>query len=149
MDIFVEILKELSPLLGLELHVDRIGTCSLLVGETLRVQLEPDKKHNIALVAFLGQLGPGKFREDVLKEGLKANAQLLPGGALGYSGTVNMLTLSKLLPLESLKAPELLNALAVLIDYGWQWQSALNEGKTSPSFLATKSEAPTPFGMRP
>ncbi len=148
MNLFEETLKELSPLVGLDLHPDQHGACCLLVGDQLEVQIEPDKKEDVVIYAFIGELGPGKFREEVLKEGLKANNQLLPGGTLGYSGKNNQFAICQRLNHETIKGQELLEALATLIDYATQWQSALKEGKLAPSFLSSKPLAPPPFGIK-
>ena len=148
MNFFEDLLKELSPLVGLPLHPDNHGACCLLVGDRLEVQIEPDKRDDIVIFAFMNELPPGKFREEVLKEGLKANAQFLPGGIISFSGKTNQLAIYQRLQHQTINAHDLLDALASFIDYAMQWQMSLQDGKTAPTFLATKSSAPPPFGMK-
>lgn len=143
------LLKELSPLIGLDLHLDIHDVCCLQAGESLQVQIEQGMKSNIFIAAFLTEVGPGKFREEVLKEGLKANAQLFPGGILCFNNKNGQLAVYKMLPQETLNGSKLLEELSTLIDYASQWQSALKDGKTAPVSIGSKSSAPSPFGLKP
>ena len=149
MDLFEELLKELSPLVGFPLHLDAHQVCCLWAGDTLKVQIEQGKEGHILLAAFLFELGPGKFREEVFKEGLKANAQFIPGGTLSFSSKNNQLVLYHLIPREMVNAPKVFESMTALISYALQWQTALNEGKTTPAFLATKTSLPSVFGIKP
>jgi hypothetical protein len=148
MDLFDELLREFSSHLGLSLHKDNFGACCLQIGEKLRVHIAPDKKDHIVIFAFLEDVGPGKFREEVLKEGLKANNLLLSGGVLGYSGKNGFLSLHQLLPVD-IGSAKLFESFLTFIDYAVQWQTALAQGKTSPLTLTPKSSAPSPLGLKP
>lgn len=145
---FEALLQELSSLIGIDLHVDNHGACCVQIKDSMKVQVEMDKKNNIVLFAFLGEVGPGKFREEILKEGLKANAQLLPGGIIGFSGLNNQLSCHRLLDHEMPRAQEILDALTIFIDYALQWQTSLQEEKTAPGFLASAPSTPPPFGIK-
>jgi len=149
MNPFEELLKELSLLIGLNLHSDENNVCYLWAGETLKVQLEQDKKNHVVVAAFISELGPGKFREEVLKEGLKANAQFFPGGILCFSSKNGQLVVYLLLPIETADGQKLLESLSTLINYALQWQIALQEGKTAPLSLASKPSLPHAFGIKP
>lgn len=149
MNPFEELLKELSPLIGLSLHIDENNVCCLWAGETLKVQLEQDKKSHIVVAAFLCELGPGKFREEVLKESLKANAQFFPGGILCFSSKNGQLSIYLLLPIETLDGQKLLESLSILINYALQWQTAIQEGKTAPLSIASKPSFSHAFGLKP
>jgi hypothetical protein len=149
MNLFEELLKELSPLVGFPLHIDHHHVCCLWAGDTLKVQIEQNKEGHITLAAFLSELGPGKFREEVFKESLKANGQFIPGGVLSFSSKNNQLVLHHFVLREIMNAQNVFESMTALIHYGLQWQTALNEGKTAPAFLATKSLLPSVFGIKP
>lgn len=148
MDIFDELLKGLSPHLGLSLYRDTHNSCCLLIGEKLNVRIAPDNQGRLVVYAFLEELGPGKFREEVLKEGLKANKLLLAGGVLGYSGKNGFLTLQQLWPIE-ISSAKLFEAFLQFVEYALQWQTSLLQGKTSPLTLTPKTAEPSMFGLKP
>jgi len=148
MDLFDDLLKELSAIIGLGLHRDHFGACCLQIGERLRVHIAPDKRGHVAVYAFLEDIGPGKFREEVLKEGLKANCLLLPGGVLGYSGKNGFLSLHQFFP-EDIASAKLYEGILSFADFAVQWQTALSQGKTTPLSLTPKSNAPSPLGLKP
>ncbi|MBS3904593.1 MAG: CesT family type III secretion system chaperone [Simkania sp.] len=149
MNFFEDLLKDLASLMDLPLHVDHRGVCCLRVDDQFEVQMEVGKKNDLIILAFINELGPGKFREEVLKEGLKANNQLLPGGIVSFSGKTNQLVIYKRLPNELLNAQSVLETLSSLIDYATQWLVSLKEGKTAPAFLVTRSASSgLPFGMK-
>jgi len=147
MDLFDDLLKELSTIIGLSLHRDNFDACCLQIGERLRVHIAPDKKRHIVVYVFLEDLGPGKFREEVLKEGLKANSLLLPGGVLGYSGKNGYLSLHQFFE-EDTTSAKLYEGILSLVDYAIQWQAALSQGKTTPLSLTPKSSSPSPLGLK-
>jgi hypothetical protein len=148
MDIFDELLKGLSPHLGLNLYRDTHNSCSLLVGEKLKVHIAPDNQGHLIIYSFLEEIGPGKFREDVLKEGLKANKLLLAGGVLGYSGKKGFLTLQQIWPIE-ISPSSLFEAFIQFVEYAMKWQTALSQGKTTPLMLAAQSKQPSIFELKP
>ncbi len=149
MNLFEELLKELSPLIGMNLHVDGNNVCCLWAGDTLKVQMEQNKQGQFVVAALILELGPGKFREEVLKEGLKANAQLLPGGIICFSPKNSHLAVYLTLPMETLDGQKVLEALSILINYGLQWQTALQEGKLAPPSIVSKPATSSVFGLKP
>ncbi len=155
---FEELLKELSRQIGLDLHPDQHGICCLKVDEDLRIQIEPDsQKGRLLIGSFIGELMPGRFREEVLKEALKANALILPegkpggmpGGTLAFHQHNNQLFLFHYVAQEGLDGPKLVQALAQFTNYAMLWHNSIKNGRPTPLNLGAPHPSPLPFGIRP
>jgi hypothetical protein len=122
------------------------------LSEKIQIQIEPDKKgERIIIAAFISELSPGKFRENVLKEALKANAHFIalgnPGGILGFSAKHNnQLSCHTFVPTEECTSEKLLASLSYLAEYSLSWAEALRSGQQAPAELQTR--AGPPLGMR-
>lgn len=128
MDRFTELLMELGSEVGQPLHPDKRGVCKLNVNDLFHVQIENDlRKDSLLIATFVGEIIPGKFRENILGEALKAN-QDVRAGILGYSGKNNQLALFKYLPLHQLHGKELLGFLNEFLDKAAGWRAALESG---------------------
>lgn len=149
MNPFDELLKEFASFLKIELHSDQNEACCLQIDEKLKVQISPDKKGCLVIFSLLEELCPGKFREEVLKEGLKANAMLVSERILGFSGKTGHLALHQFLNVDSLTGAQLFDAFLGFIEYATKWQTALYEGKTSPFSSLSKTTMPSPMAIRP
>src|SRR5580658_4179396 len=103
-DRFQEILNDLGRVFSLELQIDKHHACSIQVSEHLTVQLQLDSsQESLFLFAKVIEIPPGKFRENVLREALKANALPDPRtGIFGYLAQTNRLALFQRYPLEML-----------------------------------------------
>ncbi len=128
MDRFTELLTELGSQLGVPLHPDKRGACKLNVNNVFHVQIENDlQKETLLIAAFIGEIIPGKFRENILREGLKANKEVKTG-ILAYSGKNNQLALFKHLPIRTLTGATLLAFLNEFLDKATAWRGALESG---------------------
>lgn len=127
MNPFEELLKELSVLLGIGLHVDKNGACKLLFENTFHIQIEYNSSRQALLIAsFIGEIPPGKFRENLLKDALKANCPFPQDGILGYSERNNQLTLSQWIPLRELSAQKLHDLLQTCMNKVKVWHKNLS-----------------------
>lgn len=134
-DFFESLIHQLGIALHTPLHVDHKHACTLQIHQKIRVQLQMDsaQEHVIAL-AFISELPPGKFRENVLAEALKANNLPDPRvGILGYLLTKNTLTLHQSYPIRSLDGHSLALFVAGLTDYAALWRDAIEHGQSSPA----------------
>lgn len=134
MSLFEILLEELGKVFELKLHTDRKGACSIQVRPNLVVQLQPDpSQEGLWIFALLAEIPPGKFREEVLKEALKANglATLRPG-VFGYVQNTNQLALSQKYPFEILDGERLCGLLGAFLDLAEKWQDALQQGRAAP-----------------
>lgn len=92
MNFFEEYIQKLGQALGASLHAEKGYLCKLLIEGSLKVQIEHEiDQERILFASFLQELPPGKFREDILKEALKANDALDRLGIFAYSPKNNSL----------------------------------------------------------
>ncbi len=138
-DRFHEILQLLGQELGLTLHTDRNHACALQINEGLIVQMESDSAQERLLIASqIIEVPPGKFRENVLKEALKANALADPlVGIFAYIAKINQLVLYQYYPFDILNAQRLAGLLAPFIQTAEKWRNAIASGSPGPPQLET------------
>lgn len=123
---FEELLKGLSTTLGTPLHVDHLGHCQIIAGHKLHLQLTLDRlEENLVVGAFLGEIIPGKFRENLLKETLKANHLFPLDGTLSYCDKNNQLALTAFLPLSSISSEILTGFLKSFIIKAEEWRKKI------------------------
>lgn len=134
MNPFEELLSDLGKALRLKLSVDTHGACSLLVHENLPIQLQLDpEQKNLWIFSPLAEIPAGKFREEVLKEALKSNAEPDPKvGLFGYIARTNQLALFLKLPLEILRGQLLAELLGSFIEMASLWKEAIENGQSAP-----------------
>jgi len=147
-----DLILELSDITGIPLEPDVMGGCKLIVENNYPVQFEMDHSGEyVSLVAFLTELDPGKYRENVLKDALKANHSL-ENGVLCYIGKERTLALYHKLIFHDLTAQELFEKLSIFIDKAKEWTDALSSGQSSPngSFEETNTTSTERFmGLKP
>lgn len=145
-DAFEELLSRLGKILNLSLHLDKHHACSIRIHEKLTVQLQLDvSQEHLVLFSKVIEIPPGKFREEVLKEALKANGQKDPRiGTFSYLAKTNHLVLFQRYPLFLLNPERLANLFGAFYEYVDLWQEAIEKGQASP--LPSPSK---PFGLKP
>ena len=140
MAIFDELMENLSDILKRDIIPDPNNVINLVIDQTIKVQIEPDSfDEYIYIAAMIEELPPGKFREHILRDALKANylADINPG-TLSYMYKNNMLMLHQKFPLGSLDALKLIDLVKTLVERAKVWKTAINEGYSAP-----KEEVPT------
>ena len=133
-DRFPALLEELGKFFELSLSPDKVGACSINI-PPLTVQLELDATaENLFLFAKIIELPPGKFRENVLQEALKANGGRDPRPAiLGYIAASNHLAMHQIYPLKILTGDILSGILGAFLEMGENWFMAIENGHTAPA----------------
>lgn len=136
-DRFEELLHELGKVFHLELHVDRSHACSIQMSDGLTIQLQLDvSQENLWIFSKLAEIPPGKFRENVFREALKANALPNPRTAIfGYLANTNHLALFQKYPLTILNGDRLAGLIGSFIEMAENWLKALISGKPAPSSM--------------
>ncbi len=149
-DPFEQLIEQLSLSLDIPLYVDPNRACLLSVHNRLRVQIQLDRtQEKVILASFLAPLPPGRFRENVLAEGLKTNhLEEARPGVLGYHAGKDSLTLHKIYPLALLSGDKLASLLGAFIDYAQLWQEAMRQGRTSPEPVLSTMKVPSPFDLK-
>lgn len=146
-DPFEVLIAQLGEALHLELFIDRHEACMLRIHHVLPVQLQMDRsREKLLAAAFIYELPPGRFREDVLCEALKANGLPDPRpGIFCYVAAENKLVLYADALITQITAEKLVNLLASLIDYAQLWREALERGSPSPAPVQSSIKNPNPF----
>jgi len=147
---FEELLKELGQVFHMELSVDRSGACSILIPPQIVIQLQLDSgQEKLFLFCKIAEIPPGKYRENILMESLKANALPDPvPGILCFLAATNHLVLYQNYPLSILNGERLATFFSNFVQMASSWQKALLSGHSSPT-PTTSSFQEKPFGMRP
>ncbi len=133
-DRFEELLHELGKLFGLPLKPDKSHFCALQIKQGLKVQFQTDTAFEKLLIASkIGELPAGKFREDVLKEALKANGLTDPrAGVFAYIRANNQLVFFQRYPFDILNGERLAGLLGPFIETAERWKSAIDAGQSAP-----------------
>jgi hypothetical protein len=148
MDHFEQLLSYLSPIFGIPLHPDKLGACSIVLSPHRTIQLQLNiSQENLLFFSKVIEVPPGKFRENVLKEALKANGLPDPLPAiLGYLPTAGYLIAYQSYPLSILNAERLAGLLGAFVEMTESWYAAIQRGQSAPQLFKSQ---PSPFGMRP
>lgn len=150
MDIFAQLLSDLGLLLDIPLSLDKRGACKLHIEDALHLQLEPDtNREKLLLFCFLSEIPPGKFRENVLRDALKTNADPNTFGTFGFSERNNQLVLFAYLPFHPLTAKELLDFLHVFITKAQAWKQGIATGQTIHLSPEPMQKTLSPFDIKP
>lgn len=114
---FNEMIDELAKILNIKLSPDSNGVCLIKFPNGLNLQLERQKgSSDVFIVAELGNLFVGRYREDVLMAALRANGAPYPRvGIFAFSTPVENLVLFERVPenfVSGLKVFEIMMPLA-------------------------------------
>lgn len=131
---FEEILDQLGHVFELKLHVDRKNACSIQIHPHLIIQLQLDmSQEHLWLFTKVAETPPGKFRENILKETLKANALPDPRSAIfGYILSSNELAAFQKYPLGILNGEILSGLIGAFLETSSKWQEAILSGQSAP-----------------
>lgn len=147
-DRFDELLKSVGKLFGMPLHTDRNHACAIQIRKGVIVQLQTDSAQEKLLIASkIAEITPGKFRENVLREALKANGMADPRvGVFAYLAATNHLVLFQRYPFDLLTGERLIALLGPFIEAAEAWNTAIAAGLPSPP---PARGASNPFGLKP
>ncbi len=145
---FEEILQLLGQSLNLPLQVDANNACAIQIKQNLIVQLQPDPSQEKLLIGCqIIQVPPGKFRENVLKEALKANGLPDPRvGIFAYIARNNTLFLFQEYPFDLLTNGERIASLiGPIFKTAESWKSAIESGQAGPPSSPLLPSSPMGF----
>lgn len=149
MDTFAQLLHDLGVLLDIPLSPDKRGACRLNIEDTLHIQLEPDaNREKLLIYCFITEIPPGKFRENILRDALKANVDTAIG-ILGFSERNNQLALYTYLNFSFITAKELLEFLHLFIAKAHSWKQAISTGQTINLSPEPAQKPFSPFDLKP
>lgn len=133
MDRFFNLLEDLGSLINVPLYPDSKRMCRISVDHELHIQMEDESdKDRMLIAAFIDDVSPGKFRENVLRESLKEDNLFPRLGTLAYSERNNKLCLFTHLYYPGLKADKLADVLEMFIEKCFLWKKGLQTGALPP-----------------
>ncbi len=149
MDQFALVLADLGALIDVPLHLDHNRCCSLYVNNALHIQLqEEEHKQRLLMATFIGELPPGKFRENLIKETLKENHLFPRIGTFCYSPRNHQLALFTYVTFVGLRGDLLADALEAFLDYAFSWKTAMETGQTLPRGHVLRKTGPSIFDIK-
>ena len=138
-EIFGSLLEELGAIIKIRLTPDKNNNCLIKYPNGLRVQMDFDTGTDaILIVADLGVPAPGRYRENLFKEALKANGLPPPqSGIFAYSKKVDSLVLYTSVSIIDCTGQKLADVLGPFIQRAELWRTAMGRGEI-PSFMGTE-----------
>lgn len=134
-DPFEELIRQLSLILEVELHLDHNNAVALKIRDKIVVQIQENREQKqILIVSMICEIPPGRFRENIFGEALKSNSSLdQRPGTLSYLAMKNSLTLHQTYPLEELTGKKLASLTSAFIEFAELWQKAIEKGQSGPT----------------
>ena len=126
-DMFGVILDDLGKKIGVPLKPDENNTCLLKMKEGVSIQIEPDKSGDFLLLGCkLGVMPPGKYRENIFRQALKANdLPTVNTGIFSFSKKSDNLILFKKVYLKTLTAERLVQEVKPFVEKAALWANAI------------------------
>ena len=131
MDFFTDILKEVGRLLNVALKPDAHDSCAIVLRDKITLRLELDKaRENLIIGSEIGELPPGRYREEVLKAALLSNGAPPPlMGTFAFSKRRNALICFEMMDVKDFTPDRIVALLPPLIEKAEKWQEALLRGQ--------------------
>jgi hypothetical protein len=144
---FSDLITSLGSLLGTSLEVEKEILCKIKIRDLISIQMEYDEQTDrIILVSFLGELPPGKFREEALLAALKANHIDTSLGSFAYIDAKQMLIVQLFLPVST-AAPLLATLVQQLTEKAIAWKNGIAQGTLSSLVPNSTSSLPSPMNF--
>ena len=132
MDLFESLLQELGHAMKIEdLRPDEHNTCLIRFRDGgLEVQLEPFEKGEFLLIgSTIGVIPPGRYRENVFREALKANGLPPPRhGIFAYIAKSDRLVLFSMLSLREINGEKIAAFLTPYMEKALIWKQHIERG---------------------
>jgi hypothetical protein len=150
-DRFGALIEELSTALKIKLTPDSHNACRIRFKDKLEVYLEPDTSGDLLqMVIDIGTPGEGRYRENLLREALRANGLPFPRyGTFCYGQKADTLLLFDFLPIEDLNGTRLADVINQLSDKARVWRESIAHGELPPFQSGKSGSRPEGvFGLR-
>lgn len=143
---FATILDDLGKIMNMRLAPDSHGACQIKSSTGLMVHMEPDSAgERLMIISDLGVPTPGRYRENLFREALKANGLPMPRqGVFSYSKKKDSLVLFDSLFLNELTGQKVADFLTTFMQKADLWRQAIPKGEV-PSFTGNELS----FGAQP
>lgn len=138
---FEKLIQEIGEIVNLPLHAQEGRFCTLQINHTMRLHIEDNEAtQELLIIYFITEIPAGKFRENILKEAMKANSYFPRVGTFGYLEKNNTLTFYTNID-NTLSADKVSLILEKCVDVGMHWFQAIqnsqipNLSQENPSFI--------------
>ena len=149
MDRFATLLADLGTLINVPLHPDSKRLCRLNIDNKIHLQIQEEENQDRLLVAcFVGEIPPGKFRENLLKSALKENNVYPRLGTFAYSARNNQLTLFAYAYYPGLNGDNFADFLATFLEKAFTWKTALETGRIPERGQTLHKTGPSIFDIQ-
>jgi len=152
-DLLGVILQELSKSLNIpNLHPDSNNSCLIKMPNGLEIQIELDRSRQFLLLGSdLGIVAPGKYRENLFKEALKANDMPHPiHGTLSYSKKSDHLVMFEKIQVTELNGEKIAAEITPFMEKALVWSDALKRGDIPvANQMHTSDKSSGMFGLKP
>lgn len=129
MNKFENLITSLGDILDLDLRADKGVLCKLKIDGRLSINLEYDEVKDLILIATLvEELPAGRFRENVLKEALRANGTYPRLATFAFSERANKLACFNYISFTNLSTEHFNTKLHEFIDFAYEWHRAIQSG---------------------
>lgn len=150
-NVFGILLQELGKQMdNIELVPDSNNSCLIHLKEGINIQLEIDKTGLFLILgADLGEVPPGKYRENLFREALKANDLPHPiNGTLAFSKKSEHLVLFDKISIEGLQGEHIATHIQPFTQKAILWAEALKRGDIPISGVSSAQKGSGIFGLR-
>ena len=134
MSTFANLIEDLSRRLNRNLTPNKDGCVTLLIKEKITIQIEMDRDEDFLIIgAYIEELPPGKFREHILRDGLKANFFFKNNSqVLSYMKKENQLIVHQKMHIETTSPEDFFNDVQSLYERASKWFDSLDSGRSCP-----------------
>jgi Tir chaperone protein (CesT) family len=148
-NLFEALLDEVGHALKIaDLHADRNNTCLISMPNGVKIQLEMHSRtQEFVLGSDLGQIPPGRYRENLFIEALRSNGMPNHVGILAYSAKNDHLILFQTINLKDLTGERIATDMSPFIEKAKIWQEAMEKGEIP--VVANMRTSMGMFGLRP
>lgn len=143
---FDMILQELGAALEIpNLQLDDKNTCLVKFKNGLSIFFEPSQNsEEFLILTELATLSPGAYRQDVLRETLKANGYPYPRyGTFAFCDNSQKLVLFELMPLKDLRGEAIASFLTPFMERALAWKAILDRNEIPVASTLTHAKSGT------
>ena len=136
-----QLFEELGKRLNIKITPDLKGSCRIRFKGGVEVQMEQSSNGRyLTLLCNMGEIAPGKYRENVLREALKANGRQPPlYGIFSFSKKQNIFYLFDQVPLDDLSGTRLFEFVQPFLEKAQLWKSAVARGEVPTGAVYSRS----------
>lgn len=147
---FESLLQDIGKAMNIpNIHADANNSCLIAFDTGIEIQLEPfERDEFLLIVCDLGEVPPGRYREDVFKEALKSNGLPFPRyGTFAYSEQSGHLLLFGLISFREINGEKVASFLYPFMEKAVVWKQFLEKGDVPLADTMTTSQTSGPGGL--